>query len=505
MLALLAAGLSTAACGGGGETAGTSLATTAGAATTTAPATTAPVTTVAASTSSSATTAPATTDPVTTVAASTSSPATTAPDTSVATTVPSDWPAAVAAMCNSFISAFVLHQLPEDPATSLVDHLAAHRAARTGGPVVDPAGVPAELRTGPHGYAAEYAAAEAALADAERAAATGDIAATEEAMDEYLFRLEKTINLFAVAGTPCALGDPADAERADLDVPVDLDPLNVTAGFGSLWVTEHDGTRILRVDPVSGEVLATIEVDGEPVKMQPADGRMWGRTEADAYFAIDPATNKVTDTLAREAVGPDADRAWAVDGGLWICDGQRIHRYDPTTLEQLAVIEIGIACDMPGGTRDLIVASTYNGDDGQSETSAAAFIDPATNQLLATVSLPVDVVIGIVLDDSVFFAGEHGSQAVVVDRATWTVRSTPDLGTPIGDLGTIEADAGSVYVPTLEDVGGGAGTGTDVLVVDTSTFAVTDVIPTLGARSVTVVDGSLWTAGYGGYLQRFDL
>jgi hypothetical protein len=390
----------------------------------------------------------------------------------------------------------VLHQLPADPTTPLPEHLAAHRAARTSVPVVDPASVPVEVREGPHGYAAEYAATEAALADAERAAAAGDAAATEAAMDEYLFRLEKTARLFAVAGAPCALAEPSRAVDADLNVPLDVDPVATTAGFGSLWVTEHDGSRVARVDPDSGEAVALVEVAGEPIKLQPADGRMWGRTASDGYFAIDPTTNTVAATLPRDAVGPAADRAWAVDGGLWICDGQRIHRFDPTTLQQLAVIELGISCDLPGGTTDLIVASTYNTDDGQSGTSAAAFIDPATNQVLATVLLPLDVTIGVVLDDSVFFAGEHGTQAVVVDRDTWTVRSTPDLGTATGDLGTVEADSESVYVPTLDQM--------DVLVVDTSTFAVTDVIPTLGVHSVTVHDGSLWISGYGGYLQRFD-
>jgi hypothetical protein len=69
---------------------------------------------------------------------------------------------------------------------------------------------------------------------------------------------------------------------------------------------------------------------------------------------------------------------------------------------------------------------------------------------VATVTLPVDVTIGIVLDDSVFFAGEHGTQAVVVDRTTWTVRSAPELDRPMGDLGTVEADAESIYVPTLD-------------------------------------------------------
>jgi hypothetical protein len=232
----------------------------------------------------------------------------------------------------------------------------------------------------------------------------------------------------------------------------------------------------------------------EPVKLQPADGRMWGRT-ADSFFAIDPTTDTITATLAKADVGPHADRAWAVDGGLWICDGQRIHRYDPITLAPVAVIELGIPCDMPGGTAELIVASTFNGDDGESGSAAAAFVDPVTNQLLGTVDLPIDVNIGIVLDDSVFFAGNQGSRSVVVDRGTWTVRATHDLGRPTAG-GTIEADATSVYVPTADN--------RDVLVVDTHTFAVTDTIETLGVHSVAVHDGALWTAISDGFLQRFD-
>ena len=113
---------------------------------------------------------------------------------------------------------------------------------------------------------------------------------------------------------------------------------------------------------------------------------------------------------------------------------------------------------MPGGTSDLIVASSLNVDDGESGTSAAAFVDPVADRLLAPVPLTVDVNIGVILDDSVFFAGERGPHPVVVDRGTWTVTATPD-----------------------------------VLVVDARTVAVTDTVKPLGVlrlRSSTVACGS---------------
>jgi hypothetical protein len=415
--------------------------------------------------------------------------------TSAVTTPPVDWRAEVTAMCDRLGAAIGAIHDPDVTPAEMADYVEAHRGARDSIPPFDVATLPPEVRGGPHGIAAETVAQEAALTAAERAARSGDAEAARAALDTYYFHLLKTGNVFAVGGARCGGAEPARAAGAALNVPVAFSPLNATAGFGSIWVTEHDGSRVFRVDADSGEVLAAVDVGDEPVKLQPADGRMWGRT-TDAVFAIDTTANTVTATLPKADVGPAADRAWAVDGGLWICDGQRIHRYDPTTVEPIAVIELGIACDMPGGTKDLIVASTYNDDDGQSGAAAAAFIDPATNKVLATVALPVDVTIGIVLDDSVFFAGEHGSQAVVVDRSTWKVRDTPDLQRDTGHVGTVEADATSVYVPTLDE--------RDVLVVDISTFAVTDTIETLGVHSVTVEEGSLWTAYYDGFLQRFD-
>ena len=99
------------------------------------------------------------------------------------------------------------------------------------------------------------------------------------------------------------------------------------------------------------------------------------------------------------------------------------------------------------------------------------------------------------IDDAVFFPGDHDSRSVVVDRATWTVQATPDLGRQTTG-GTIEADDVSIYVPTVDH--------RDVLVVDATTFTVTDTIETLGVHSVAVHDNSLWTAYYDGFLQRFD-
>jgi DNA-binding beta-propeller fold protein YncE len=266
-----------------------------------------------------------------------------------------------------------------------------------------------------------------------------------------------------------------------------------------MWVSQRNGTGVVRLDPGTGDVLATIDIGDSPVKLQPAGGRMWVRA-GEAYVAIDPATNTVVATLAKSDVGPQANRSWAVDGAMWICDGQRLHRYDPTTVRPVAVVELGIDCGQVFATDDLVVAWTYNEDEGESGTSAAAFIDPATNQRIATVNLPVDVGVPVVLDGAVFFAGYAGSTAVVIDRATWSVAATPDLGRPTGGS-LVATDGEQIFVPTYHAAGP-----RDVLVVDAAAFTVMDTIESLGNNSVAVLDGALWTAdAHFDVVQRHDI
>ena len=193
----------------------------------------------------------------------------------------------------------------------------------------------------------------------------------------------------------------------------------------------------------TGAVVATIDVGPGAVKLQAADGRMWVRT-ADRYVAIDPATNTVVATLDKAAVGPAANRSFALDGALWICDGRRLHRYDPTTLQPVATIDLDAECEEVYATDDLVVAYRTNEDAAQSGAAAATFVDPASNQVLATVALPVDVAYPAVLDDAVFFPGQDGATAVVVDRATWTVTATPDLGRSTR-VGLTATDGARIY------------------------------------------------------------
>jgi YVTN family beta-propeller protein len=329
-------------------------------------------------------------------------------------------------------------------------------------------------------------------------AETGDLVAAQRALDEGFDRLARSATAIAMAGARCGPADPARVQNADLTIPLEMNPEQINTGFGSIWVSEGLAGRVVRLDPDTGAVQAVVDVGEAPLKLQPADGAMWVRTAA-AYVAIDPTTNTVTATLAKADVGPDANRSWALDGAMWICDGRRLHRYDPTTLAVVATLDLDVDCNAVYATDELVVAWSYNEDPGESGTSAAAFVDPAANTVLATVELPVDVGGPAVLPDSAFFHGYQGSTAVVVDRATWGVIATPDLGVAGGGTGQAAFDGESIYVVNEDHQ--------DVLVVDSATFAVTDTIEPLGVNAVAVDDGALWVARGQPFnvVQRFDL
>jgi YVTN family beta-propeller protein len=245
------------------------------------------------------------------------------------------------------------------------------------------------------------------------------------------------------------------------------------------------------LQPRPGEPIATIEVGDGPAIGQPADGRMWMRTNAD-IVAIDPRTNTVVARLPKADAGPMATRFRALDGALWICDGPRLHRYDPATLTQIATIELGIHCGNVTASADLAVVFLFRDE----TPPVAAFIDPATNQVVGRVELPAPVFFATLQPETVFFAGWETAQAAVVDRATWTVTSTPDLGRPTAG-GTLVTDGTSIYVPA-------AGSGA-VLVVDTATFTVIDTIEPIDPWSVAIEGNGLWTVQENGAVaQRFD-
>jgi hypothetical protein len=421
------------------------------------------------------------------------------------------WRDDVAAGCDAFVSSSDAIPEPDGSAASLGAYADALRTMSEAGPQLAALDVPADVQPTLDHLVALSDAAMAALDQVDTAAAVGDVLTAEAGLNRWADDVNRIGTGLAMAGARCGADDPARLAGARLNVPLEGDSGQLTPGFGSVWVSEKLAGRVVRIDPDDGRVLATIDVGPEPLKLHAADGHMIVRT-ATAYVAIDPRSNQVVDTLAKADVGPAANRSWAIDGAMWICDGRRLHRYDPATFTQTAVLDLDIECGQVYATDGLVVAWDYNDDKGQSGTSAAAFVDPAGDRVIGpnahpgdvdprvvgTVALPVDVTQPVVLPSSVFFpANQDASTAVVVQRGTWQVTATPDLGVATAGS-TTGFDGHMLYVVTADNA--------DVLVVDPVTFEVHDTIETFGVNTVGIDGGSLSVA-HGGtdLLQIYDL
>jgi DNA-binding beta-propeller fold protein YncE len=404
------------------------------------------------------------------------------------------WRQHVTTMCDHFTAGLAAIPQPDATATSVGAYVHALQALGDATPPLDAIALPAGQTARRDRLVALGAAANASLDTATAAAAAGDQAAATVAVRLFFDDLTRIRTGLASVGVRCGDVDPDRVATAQLNVPLEREAEQLAAGFGSIWVSERLGRQVVRVDPNSGTVTAAIRVGAEPESLQPADGRMWVRT-TDHYVAIDPATNTVTAALATPVVGPGANSSWAVDGALWICDAHQIHRYNPTTVQLVATIDLDFDCGQVYANTDLVLAWNNELDDGGSAPATVSIVDPARDQLVATINLPVKVGVPAVLDDTVVFPGCRGSRAVAIDRATWRVIATPDLGR--ATAGSRPAfDGHSLYFATAHHH--------DLLVVDPSTYTVTDTIEPLDNAAI-IDDGSLWTVGHDDVLQRRTL
>lgn len=88
-------------------------------------------------------------------------------------------------------------------------------------------------------------------------------------------------------------------------IPVSSSPWDIAVGAGSVWVTgysENKSGLLQRIDPTTNQVVDTITVEpsGHPGPVAAGDDAVWvdvGDTESDSLVRIDPATNRVVATV----------------------------------------------------------------------------------------------------------------------------------------------------------------------------------------------------------------
>jgi virginiamycin B lyase len=116
---------------------------------------------------------------------------------------------------------------------------------------------------------------------------------------------------------------------------------NVVAGGGSIWVPSDTSGRIVRIDPLSHQVIASVSVDPGTHYLAFGMASLWAVSSSQQSLQqIDPRTNTV---VRRIALGRGPGFLAAGEGAVWVqeqTDGT-VARVDPTTGNVTGRVKVG--------------------------------------------------------------------------------------------------------------------------------------------------------------------
>jgi streptogramin lyase len=245
-------------------------------------------------------------------------------------------------------------------------------------------------------------------------------------------------------------------------IPVADGPIGLAATSDAVWVEAHRANILTRIDPAQD--LETDRLTDVPVHCGVAAGAgfVWTtQASSGTITKVDPATGEVVAKIRLgEACGIAADETgvWATSPGA----GRAI-RYDPETLDIQANVALG----------PLALAVAIDPDAvwvlGEADGGTLWRVDPGTNELVATIAVPVRFATGLAVGfGSVWVAGREERVVYRIEPATNAIAETIEMPGAIGGIG-IGPDAvwasgfgdGTLHRidPTTNEIGGSMSTG----------------------------------------------
>jgi virginiamycin B lyase len=110
--------------------------------------------------------------------------------------------------------------------------------------------------------------------------------------------------------------DPATNEVV-ASVPVGRAPSGLAVGAGAVWVSRRSDGAVVRIDPTTNRVVATIPVGRAPGAMTVAGGVVWVALPGGGLGRIDPANNRPTMVRVPRCC---AGELAAGEGALWVAN-----------------------------------------------------------------------------------------------------------------------------------------------------------------------------------------
>ena len=182
-------------------------------------------------------------------------------------------------------------------------------------------------------------------------------------------------------------------------------------GLDALWATNSDAKLLYRVDPAALTLVAEIEAGFAPKGVLATPEGVWvADVHGGTVLRVDPATNKVADTVEVGPIGASGPN-WLGDGlgSIWVSipNNGTVTRFDPSALQIQAAIATPKGFTPCG---DFAIEPEVVWLTSCSAAKLMARIDPVSNTSETTLDL-----------------GGYGGDPAVINGAPWL---TVDQGTP---------------------------------------------------------------------------
>ncbi len=264
---------------------------------------------------------------------------------------------------------------------------------------------------------------------------------------------------------------------------------DVALSSDAVWVTDASETQVYRLDPATGDVLATVEV---PTPMTgvatTADDQVWVTGADDTTVsAIDDGPNEVTDSIdisgTPDAIAASSQHVWVTataDGGANV-----LADINAPTAALANLLGSSQAGPSQVAATDDDVWVTNSGD------SSITHFDARTETGLITIDLDVTPTAVAVVEDAVWVLSTDSQSLTRIDPATDTVVATVDLSLDSGSApNAIAATADAVWVTDIDN--------DDLILVDPATNAVVTRVDTSHEPvAVAANDTDVWVANSG--------
>lgn len=224
-------------------------------------------------------------------------------------------------------------------------------------------------------------------------------------------------------------GHDGEATEALMPDVVDLDPIQievgagtagVATGAGAVWVTSSSEARVLRIDPGTNRVDASVDVGESPESIAASDDAVWVTHRDSRATRIDPSTGSVVATV--DVGGPGGDIA-ITDEAVWITNFEdaTVSRIDSATNRVVAEIGVGENPTAIAATRTAVWVANYGSE-------SVATIDPRTNSVVDTIDVgapPSDLVAD---QNSVWMTFAESTVMCRIDPTTSATAGAVDAG-----------------------------------------------------------------------------